>query len=286
MGPHHGEIPRVVAKAVLLLEGAVVLLVDDDDAEVVKRGEHSGAGADQDGGAAVATGQPGIEPLPVVHGGVHGHHGHVEAAPEAIDGLGGEAYLRHHHQGLPARLEQGLEDAQVHLCLAGAGDAVQQEGAESVALAGDSGHRQRLLAVETQPFSWLKMGGPVAVMARLQTALLQQAFLLQRGEGGARNLLLLEGRRRLRPLAQQGEGLLLLGRPLDLVQIQGHARLGGEPELQFPVGGGLPLAHQHRQGVGQHFPQRMLVVTGAPGHQRQNVGPEHGGAVEHPLQGL
>ncbi len=123
-------------------------------------------------------------------------------------------------------------------------------------------------------------------MARLQRALLQQSLLLQRGEGRALDLLLLEGGGGLRPLAQQGEGLLLLGRPLELVEVDGHARIGSKPELQLPIGGGLPLAHQHRQGVGQYLPQRMLVVTGAPGHQRQNVGPQHGGAVEHPLQGF
>ncbi|MNM38523.1 hypothetical protein D3C81_492800 [compost metagenome] len=250
MGPHHREIPGVVAKTVLLLEGAVVFLVDDDDAEVLERGEHRGAGADQDGGSAVAAGEPGIEPLPVVHGGVHRHHRHLEATAEAVDGLGGEAYFRHHHQGLLARLEQGLEDAQVDLGLAGARDAVQQEGAELVALAGDGGHRQGLLAVEAQPFPRVKMGGPVAVVARLQAALLQQSFLLQRGEGRTLDFLLLECRRRLGPLAQQGEGLLLLGRPLELVEIERHARLGGKPELQLPIRGGLSLAHQHRQGVG------------------------------------
>ncbi len=193
MGPHHCQIPRMVAKAVLLLEGAVVLLVDDDDAEVVKRGEHRGAGADQDGGAAVAAGQPGIEPLPIVHGGVHRHHRYVEAAPEAVDGLWSESDLGHHYQRLFARLEQGLEDAQVNLGLAGAGDAIQQEGAKLVALAGDGRNGQRLLAVEAQPLTRLEAGDPVAVMARLQRALLQQPLLLQRGEGSALDLLLLEG---------------------------------------------------------------------------------------------
>ncbi len=193
MGPHHRQIPRVVAKAVLLLEGAVVLLVDDDDAEVLERREHRGSGADQNGGTTVAAGEPGIEPLPVVHGGVHCHHGHVEAAAKAVDGLGGEADFRHHHQRLLARLEQGLEDAEVNLGLAGARDAVQQEGTELVALAGDGGHRQRLLAVEAQPLTRLEAGGPVAIMARLQRALLQQSLLLQRGEGCALDLLLFEG---------------------------------------------------------------------------------------------
>ncbi len=111
MSPHHRQISRVVAKTVLLLERTVVLFVDDDDAEVVKRGEHRRAGADQDGGAAVAAGEPGVEPFPIVHGGVHRYHRHVEAAPEAVDGLRGETDLRHHHQRLLARLEQGLEDA-------------------------------------------------------------------------------------------------------------------------------------------------------------------------------
>ena len=111
MSPHHRQIPRMVAKAILLLERAVMFLVDDDDAEVVKRGEHRRTGADQDGGAAIAAGEPGVEPLPIVHGRVHRHHRHLEAAAEAVDGLRGEANLRHHHQRLLASPKQRLEDA-------------------------------------------------------------------------------------------------------------------------------------------------------------------------------
>ncbi len=286
MGPHHRQIPRVVAKTVLLLEGAVMLLVDDDDAEVVKRGEHRGAGADQNGGATVATGEPGIEPFPVVHGGVHRHHRHVEATAEAVDGLRGEADLGHHHQRLLAHLEQGFEDAQVNLGFAGAGDAVQQEGTELVALAGNGRDGQRLLAVEAQPLPRFKTGSPVAIVARLQRTLLQQPLLLQRGEGCALDLLLLEGGGGLRPLAQQSKRLLLLGCPLEFVEIDGHTGVGGKPELQLAIGGRLPLAHQHRQGMGQHLPQRVLVVAGAPVHQRQNIGPQHGSRIQHALDRL
>ncbi|MNQ82747.1 hypothetical protein D3C85_978070 [compost metagenome] len=123
-------------------------------------------------------------------------------------------------------------------------------------------------------------------MTRLQAASLQQPLLLQRGERRTLDLLLLERGGGLRPLAQQGEGLLLLGGALELVEIDRHPGVGGKPELQLPVGGGLALAHQHRQGVGQHLAQRMLVVVGTPLHQRQYVRAQHRGAVQHPFDGF
>ncbi|MNT43690.1 hypothetical protein D3C72_1801750 [compost metagenome] len=38
--------------------------------------------------------------------------------------------------------------------------------------------------------------------------------------------------------------------------------------------------------MGQHFTQRMLVVAGTPGHQRQDIRPQHGGAIKHSFDGL
>ena len=52
---HHGHVAGVVDDALLLLERGLVLLVDDDQAEVGERQEQRGAGADHDRRRASAT---------------------------------------------------------------------------------------------------------------------------------------------------------------------------------------------------------------------------------------
>ena len=121
-----------------------------------------------------------------------------------------------------------------------------------VALAGDGGHRQRLLAVEAQPLTRLMAGGPVAIMARLQRALLQQSFFSSAVRGRALDLLLFEGGG-VCGLRSRARACCCLAARLSLVEVDGHARIGGKPELQLPIGGGLPCAPAPA-GRGQYLP--------------------------------
>ncbi len=74
-------------------------------------------------------------------------HGDAKAAAEACQGLRGQADFRHQHQRLPA-LRQAVDDGlQVHLGLAAAGHAIQQEGLEAFGGV-DRGHRLGLVRVE------------------------------------------------------------------------------------------------------------------------------------------
>ena len=108
-----------------------MLLVHDDQADPRQRREDRGAGAHDDahvaggGGVAhrpaLAVGEPGVQ------------HGDLiaEARGEAARGLRRERDLGHQHEHRAAARERALGGAQVHLGLARARDAVEQEVASA-----------------------------------------------------------------------------------------------------------------------------------------------------------
>jgi len=139
----------VIAKALLLLEGGVMLFIDDDKAQFGKGGKQCRAGADQDRRLARPAGEPGFQPLPVIHGRMQGEHRGVKAAAEAAQGLGGEADLRHQHQHLLAASQHGGDDLQIDLGLARAGDAIEQKDAKASLLV-DVGYHHGLLGAKAR----------------------------------------------------------------------------------------------------------------------------------------
>ena len=93
-GAHDGHVAAVVARRRVLLEARLVLLVDDDQAEVRGRGRTRRCGADDDLHLAVEDAPPVPAALGVAEVAVQ--HGHVaEAAAEAGDGLRRQADLGH-----------------------------------------------------------------------------------------------------------------------------------------------------------------------------------------------
>ena len=136
-----GDQPRVVARVALVLVGAVVLLVDDDEPEVGDRREDRAARPDADARLAGAQAAPLVVALPRAELGVQDRDGVAEARHEAVDHLRRQADLGHedqHAAPLGQRLGGG---AQVDLGLAGAGDAVQEQAAGR--LGADLGQRPR-----------------------------------------------------------------------------------------------------------------------------------------------
>ena len=129
-GADHRHVAGVVDDAFLLLEGGLVLLVDDDQAEVGERQEQRGAGADNHGRGAVGDGAPGGAAGARGQVGVPDGGGDAEAALEALQPLGGEGDFRQQHQRLAALAEAFGDGFQVDLGLAGAGDAVEQGDGE------------------------------------------------------------------------------------------------------------------------------------------------------------
>ena len=121
-----GDRAGVVARVALVLEGRVVLLVDDDQPEVGDRREDGGARADGDPRLAGAQAPPLVVALALAERGVQQRDGVAEARLEAPDGLRRERDLRHEHDHALAALQRRGGGAQVDLGLARAGHAVQQ----------------------------------------------------------------------------------------------------------------------------------------------------------------
>ena len=122
-----GDQPRVVARVALVLVGAVVLLVDDDEPEVGDRREDRAARPDADARLARAQAAPLVVALPRAELGVQDRDGVAEARHEAVDHLRRQPDLGDEDQHAAALGQRLGGGAQVDLGLARAGDAVQEQ---------------------------------------------------------------------------------------------------------------------------------------------------------------
>ncbi len=282
--PHQGEVARRVAKALLLLEGGVVLLVDDDHAGMGERGEDRRPRADHHGRLAAARGQPGTQTFLVGKPGVQHRDRHLKARPEAAHQLRREADFGDQHQGLAPGPQRVFDDVQVDLGLAAAGDALEQEGTVGPHCTAHGGDRLRLGRRER--------GRRRAAGGRRETG-----AVLDRGPA------LLEQSRHGGPPALQGrvQGRRLGGRgaPLQEGQQRGLARRAGEsrrvgrasgpgepPAADAGAPGRPPLAQQGRQGRADRLAERMVVVSACPAQQGEQLLGQQRGVVEHGERGL
>ncbi len=114
-----------------------MLFIHHDEAEVGEGQEQRRAGADHDLRALLGHGAEGG----AAHGGgefgMPDRRGGAEAGGEALQELDGEGDFRQQDQGLAAGGDGGGDGFQIHLGLAGAGDAVEQRDGEG--LRGDGG---------------------------------------------------------------------------------------------------------------------------------------------------
>lgn len=123
---HDGEISGVVGKAFVLLEGEIMLLVDDDHPELGQGGEDPGAGCQDHARPAGTCLTPRAQPLPLGEPRVVGVDAGPESFAKTLDELWGQADLRHEDERL-ATLGHGLGDhLQIDLRFATAGDPFQQ----------------------------------------------------------------------------------------------------------------------------------------------------------------
>ena len=93
--------------------------------------------------------------------GVKGRDAAGEPLAKAGEELRGEADLRNEHQHLAPAGDDGLDEPQVHLRLAAAGDAVEHEGGELPEARLDRFHRAALLGVEGRATGTVGMVGKV-----------------------------------------------------------------------------------------------------------------------------
>ena len=124
-----GHLAGMVARGARLLVAALVLLVDDVDARISKRGEKRRARAHHHAGAARTHKLPLIAPLTQREAGVQHGHGVAEAVAEAPHRLGGKRDLGNEHTRALAGRKGALDGLEVHLSLARAGHAVDEHDA-------------------------------------------------------------------------------------------------------------------------------------------------------------
>ena len=122
-----GDRPRVVARVGLLLEGRVVLLVDDDQPDAAHRREHGRARADDDARLAARDPVALVAPLGVAERGVEDRHDVPEARPKPAHRLRGERDLGHEHDRPEPARERRSAGLQVDLGLATARRPLEQD---------------------------------------------------------------------------------------------------------------------------------------------------------------
>ncbi len=122
-GAHHGHVAGVVARRLLLLITLVVLLVDQNQAEVRRGGENSRAGADNDRRFAAPDAPPLLAALLGGQRGVQQRDLLPEGLVEQADGLRRQPDFGHQQNRGQASVEGLLHGCQVDGGLARAGHA-------------------------------------------------------------------------------------------------------------------------------------------------------------------
>ncbi len=130
-GAGDGHVAGLVEHAVLLLEGGLVLLVDDDQPEPRKGQEQRRAGADHDGRPALGDRPPGLAPLAGGDFGMPDHGRRPEALREAVQPLSGQGDLGQQHQHLAAGRQPVGDRLEIDFRLARTGYPVEQAGGEA-----------------------------------------------------------------------------------------------------------------------------------------------------------
>ncbi len=123
---HHRQVAGVVAHAVFLLVDGVVLLIDDDQAEIRIGQEQRRARADDHRGGAVRHRRPGTRPPPRRHRRMPFRRTHAEARRETVEERHGQCDFGQQDQGLAPAPDGGGDRFEIHVGLAGAGHPVDQ----------------------------------------------------------------------------------------------------------------------------------------------------------------
>ena len=179
MGQIDGSVAALVAWGrVVLLEAAVVLLVHNHQAQVVKGEEKGATGPQEHLKAAVLVGVHGAVPHLGTLGGAEARmvdpHAVAKILAQAVDGLCREGYLGQEEECLSALPDGFVDELDIHLRLARRGDAVEErdglvamgEVVEGCLLLGIEldgvGREGRLVLLEARHHLLLLLQDPVA----------------------------------------------------------------------------------------------------------------------------
>ena len=126
MAAHHRHVAGVIMHAIFLLVSLVVLLVDDDEAEIGVGQKQRRARANDDGHLAVGDCLPGARAAARRQLRMPFRRPHAEPRGEAVEELRGQRDLRHQDQALPPGADRVGHRLEIDFGLARAGDAVEQ----------------------------------------------------------------------------------------------------------------------------------------------------------------
>ena len=124
LGSH---LARVVARATSLFVALLMLLVDDDEAEIGKRTEERRARAHHHAGRTRTNHIPLVEALARGKARMEHRHRVTETRAEATNSLRRERDLGHEHTGRATMCQNALDGGQIHLGLTRTGHAVDQD---------------------------------------------------------------------------------------------------------------------------------------------------------------
>ncbi len=262
-----GGVARVVTDAVLLLVRRVLLLVDDDESQRGHRREDREPRAEDEPGVARGRGVPRRAALAGGQAAVQRRDGQSrQRVAHARDELRRQVDLGHQHQHLAAAREHRRRCGQVHVGLAAAGDAVQQERRERAVRLRDFIHRATLRVVER-----VRSAGRVSVRGRRAH---DEALLAPRAQRA-----LLPGRQRRgvgsrqRPLPEREpcEQRACRGRARHALRQRLRARGRELPRRDDLAARAAPAAAGGRHREPQRKPERLLVVRRDEFREREHV---------------
>ena len=179
MAAHHRHVAGVVAHAVLLLVGRIVLLIDHDQPEIGIGQEQRRARADHDRNFAAGDRPPSARAPARGELGMPFRRAGAEARGEAVEEGRGERDLRHQNEALPAAADGVGDRLEIHFRLARAGDAVDQRH-RIAAFCQRRFERRGGGALIRREFGWREIGvGLFRDRLRWQHHGLQRAFVDQ-----------------------------------------------------------------------------------------------------------
>ncbi len=120
------------ARRFVLLVGAVVLLVDDDQSGIAEWGKEGGTRSKDDTDLPVAHGHPGAGSLPDRKAAVEERNLVTQGLSNPVDALRSQADLGHEVEDAAAPLQCGSGRFEEHRGLATASDAAKQERSETL----------------------------------------------------------------------------------------------------------------------------------------------------------
>ena len=139
------HLARVVARTGTLLVTGLMLLVDDDEAQVAERAKERRAGAHDHASGTAGDHIPLVQALASRKAGMEHGDRLAKARAEAADGLGRQRDFGHKHARRATGREHALDGGEVNLGFAGAGDAVDQHHVAMSVQTGALNLRERLL---------------------------------------------------------------------------------------------------------------------------------------------